>query len=110
MAAAGSTVPLTSISACAYQPQPANDWIIAARIRDALRKPVIPDRDFTLLDYGAVEAFEKAIQACSAAGGGRIVIPEGTYRTGPIHLRSRIDLHVPPSNSSRNPIATCHPC
>ncbi len=102
MAAAGSTVPLTSISACAYQPQPANDWIIAARIRDALRKPVIPDRDFTLLDYGAVgdgrfdcsEAFEKAIQACSAAGGGRIVIPEGTYRTGPIHLRSRIDLHV----------------
>ena len=102
IAAASAAAPLSSISACANRPPSTADWITATRIRDALRAPVIPDRDFTLLDYGAVgdgqhdcsEAFKKAVQACSAAGGGRIVVPEGTYRTGPIHLRSRIDLHV----------------
>ncbi|KAF4324643.1 hypothetical protein G195_001994 [Phytophthora kernoviae 00238/432] len=64
--------------------------------------PVIPARDFQITDYGAVgdgltdntEVFRLAIAACSEAGGGRIVIPAGVWLTGPIVLRSRIELHV----------------
>src|SRR5262249_227958 len=41
-------------------------------------------------------AFAKAIEACAAAGGGRVVVPEGRWLTGPIHLRSNIELFLAP--------------
>jgi len=64
--------------------------------------PVIPDRIFNLKDYGAVgdyramdtEAFNKAIAAVAAAGGGHLVVPEGLYKTLPITLVSHMDLHL----------------
>ncbi|KAA8785734.1 polygalacturonase [Paenibacillus sp. 4624] len=64
--------------------------------------PVIPDNDFHITEYGAVgdgltdntEAFRLVIAACADAGGGRIIIPAGVWLTGPIVLRSRIELHV----------------
>ncbi|CAI6083694.1 hypothetical protein PAECIP112173_04024 [Paenibacillus sp. JJ-100] len=64
--------------------------------------PVIPKRDYHITEYGAVgdgitentEAFRRAIAACAEAGGGRIIIPPGVWLTGPIVLRSRIELHV----------------
>ncbi len=39
-------------------------------------------------------AFKKAIAAVNAAGGGKLVIPAGVFRTGPISLCSGINLHV----------------
>ncbi|WP_153976641.1 glycoside hydrolase family 28 protein [Paenibacillus xylanilyticus] len=64
--------------------------------------PDIPARDFRITDYGAkgdgvtdnTEVFRLAIAACAEAGGGRIVIPAGVWLTGPIVLRSRIELHT----------------
>jgi polygalacturonase len=102
VAAASSAAPFAGLPACTAKPANANDWLMAARIRDALQRPSIPDRQFDLTDFGAIgdgsfdcsEAFRKAVQACSAAGGGRIVVPAGTWRTGPIHVRSKIELHV----------------
>jgi polygalacturonase len=59
-------------------------------------------RVFNVSDYGAVPdgttnnqaAFQKAIDAAGAAGGGRVEIPPGTYLTGPIKLLSGVDLHA----------------
>ena len=56
---------------------------------------------FNVIDYGAVpdgkakntHAFASAIEA-AAEHGGRVLVPPGTYLTGPITLRSRVDLHV----------------
>jgi polygalacturonase len=64
--------------------------------------PVIPDRTFTLTDFGAVgdgqtlntEAFTKAIAAVSHAGGGKLVVPKGVFRTLPFALCSSLDLHL----------------
>ncbi len=64
--------------------------------------PVFPDRDFVITEYGAIGdgvhmntiPIAKAIEDCAANGGGRIVIPAGVWLTGPITLRSNIDLHV----------------
>ncbi|MBP2645847.1 MAG: Polygalacturonase [Firmicutes bacterium] len=64
--------------------------------------PSFPDRDFLLTDYGAVgdgvtdctDAFIKAMAEANAAGGGRIVVPQGTFFTGPIHFRSNVNLHI----------------
>jgi len=64
--------------------------------------PQFPDHDFSIADYGAVpdgqtlntDAFRRTIQACSAAGGGRVVVPPGLWLTGPIRMESRVDLEV----------------
>ena len=64
--------------------------------------PAIPDRQVNLKNYGAVgdgqtlntKAFAKAIDALSKKGGGRLVVPQGVWLTGPIVLKSNIDLHL----------------
>ena len=64
--------------------------------------PSIPEHTVLLADFGAVgdghtmntKAFASAIDACSKAGGGRVVIPPGVWLTGPIELKSNIDLHA----------------
>ena len=64
--------------------------------------PGIPDRQVNLKNYGAVgdgqtlntKAFAKAIDALSKKGGGRLVVPQGVWLTGPIVLKSNIDLHL----------------
>lgn len=57
--------------------------------------------DFNLIDFGArpdggkcTSAFVQAIDACSRAGGGRVVVPAGRWVTGSIHLRSACELHL----------------
>lgn len=65
-------------------------------------EPVIPNKTFSITDFGAVkdektlntQAIAKAIDACSKAGGGHVVIPAGTWQTGPIEMKSNVDLHV----------------
>jgi len=63
---------------------------------------LFPSRDHVVTDYGAVgdgrtddhAAIIRAIAACVDAGGGRVVVPPGDYLTGPLHLRSFVNLHV----------------
>jgi hypothetical protein len=67
-----------------------------------LQRPAFPARIVNLRDHGAIEggkvkntaAFARAIAACADAGGGRVLVPAGRWLTGPIHLRSHIDLHL----------------
>ena len=83
---------------------PAEDpWkVVMPRILGRIKPPVFPKRDFLVTKYGAVgngkgdctEAFRKAIAACNKAGGGRVVVPAGSFLTGPIHLKSNVNLHV----------------
>jgi polygalacturonase len=65
-------------------------------------QPVIPAHAFSLSDYGAVadgktpntEAFQRAIAAVKAAGGGTLTVPAGDYLTGPLVLCSSLNLHL----------------
>lgn len=65
-------------------------------------RPEIPDRRVCLTDFGAVgdgvtlntEAFARAIDALAEQGGGHLDVPAGIWLTGPITLRSNIDLHL----------------
>ena len=64
--------------------------------------PVIPDYQVNVKDFGGVgdgiklntEAFAKAIDALSQKGGGKLVVPQGVWHTGPIVLKSNIELHL----------------
>ena len=77
-------------------------WEQVPDILGRIRPPVFPDRTFNITSYGAVgdgrtdcsAAFRQAIDACVQAGGGRVLVPEGRFLTGPITLRSNVNLHV----------------
>ena len=64
--------------------------------------PRIPARVVRITDHGArgdgatlnTGAIAAAIEACGKAAGGRVVVPRGVFLTGPIELKSRIDLHL----------------
>ncbi len=76
--------------------------ILMPAILARIKPPVFPKRDFRITRYGAVadgkadctNAFRKAITSCNKAGGGRVVVPAGSFLTGPIHLKSNVNLHV----------------
>jgi len=66
--------------------------------------PDIPANSVNIIDFGAVEggqvlntsAFANAIQAVSEQGGGKVIIPAGIWLTGPIILKSNLELHAEP--------------
>lgn len=77
-------------------------WDQLETIQAQIKAPEFPDKDFLITDFGAVadsvtlntEAFRAAIEACNAAGGGRVVVPQGVFLTGAIHLKSNVNLHL----------------
>jgi len=79
---------------------PARGWDLVPEILARIVPPTFPDRRFDITRYGAVagadstDAIRRAIAACSAAGGGHVVVPPGRFLTGAIHLRSNVDLRV----------------
>jgi polygalacturonase len=77
-------------------------WQNVPLIISRIVPPAFPARDFAVTKFGAQpggevdcsEAISKAMDACVQAGGGRVVIPAGVFLTGPIHLRSNVNLHL----------------
>ena len=59
-------------------------------------------RDYDPRDFGAVgdgvtldtAALQRAIDVCARDGGGRVVVSPGTYLSGSLFLKSRVELHV----------------
>ncbi len=68
----------------------------------AENSPAPSDGVYSVRQFGAVgdgktldtEAIQKAIDAASAAGGGTVCLPPGTYLSATIRLKSRITLHI----------------
>jgi polygalacturonase len=77
-------------------------WAQVPEILRRIKPPRFPERDFHITKYGAVGdgvkdctgAIREAIEACHAAGGGRVVAEAGRFLTGAIHLKSGVNLHV----------------
>lgn len=42
----------------------------------------------------STEAFQRAIDECSAGGGGVVLVPPGDWRVGTLHLKSGVELHL----------------
>jgi unsaturated rhamnogalacturonyl hydrolase len=78
------------------------EWKTAHEILARIKAPVFPNREFSIVNFGAKadgeadssDAIQKAIAACVQAGGGRVVVPAGIFLTGPIHLKSGVNLHL----------------
>ena len=82
--------------------------VTAAAILGRIKPPSFPAVDFPITEFGAVAgaavsdatvkantvAINDAITACHLAGGGRVVVPSGTFMTGAIRLKSNVNLHL----------------
>ena len=108
---ASSSVALAGLSACTNNTltdilvtdtPPVDDWLQAQKIRDSIIIPQFADQVFNIEEFGAVNdgnfdctsAINQAIQACQQAGGGKVLIPDGKFFTGAIHLLSNVNLHL----------------
>ncbi|KAA6351629.1 Polygalacturonase [termite gut metagenome] len=75
-------------------------WKGVEQVLEKIVPPQFPDKIWDICDFGAVEgkwvtkAIAEAIDACHQAGGGRVIIPAGKYYTGPIVLKSNVNLHL----------------
>jgi len=69
---------------------------------EPITAPTFPDKKLSIVDFGAkaknnflnTKAINSAIEACSAAGGGTVVIPQGIWLTGPIEMKSNVNLYA----------------
>lgn len=67
-----------------------------------LKRPTFPKFQVSVKDYGGIadgitlnsKAFADAISVLSKKGGGTLIVPAGIWFTGPIVLKSNINLHL----------------
>lgn len=67
-----------------------------------VEKPVFKADTFNIVKYGAIndgltlntQSINAAIEACSASGGGVVLVPAGLWSTGPVELKSNVNLHL----------------
>src|SRR6478672_4964949 len=72
------------------------------QILRSIKPPSFAKRDFAITKYGArpgiandsTAAIAAAIDACSKAGGGRVVVPAGDFLTGAVHLKNSVNLFL----------------
>jgi len=63
------------------------------------KKPTFPERSIKIIDKRVspedlvTESIQNAIDSISALGGGTVIIPKGTWKTGRISLKSNVNLH-----------------
>lgn len=78
-------------------------WAMVPEIMKNIKVPTFPDKVFNVLDYGAksdttfnsLPAILAAINECNLQGGGKVLIPEGSYLSkGSIILKSHVNLHL----------------
>ncbi|MBR4276441.1 MAG: glycoside hydrolase family 88 protein [Prevotella sp.] len=79
------------------------DTALYKQIESRIVAPTFKDKTYNVKKYGASpkadaaknqKAINKAIEKCSKAGGGKVVIPAGTYQTGAIRLLSGVNLEI----------------
>lgn len=77
-----------------------DDWKLAETIVSSIQSPNIPSVTFSIDDNSrtrkaAREIIQKTIDKASQSGGGVVVVPKGKWLVnGPLHLKSKINLHL----------------
>ena len=89
------------LSSCKHDTEK-DQWAEADRIIQNLQEPTFPDKVYKITDFGAVgdsvtmntTAINAAIDKCSSEGGGKVLVSNGSFLTGPIHMKSNVDLQI----------------
>jgi polygalacturonase len=81
---------------------PFDPWRTVDAVLRRIHSPTFPRRTFDIRRFGArsdggadsTDSIRRAISACAAAGGGRVVVPAGRFVTGAVRLQSKVNLHL----------------
>lgn len=93
---------VASFNVSCQSPAPNDPWAKADSILQNIKEPQFPNKTYNVVDFGAVgdgttvntKAINSAIGKCSLDGGGQVLVTGGKFLTGPIHLKSNVDLHI----------------
>ena len=75
----------------------------SSRIEKQIKKTSFPKQTYLITDFGAQpdtpdnpchDEINRAIVTCSLNGGGTVIVPKGTFHTGPITLKSNVNFHI----------------
>lgn len=88
----------TALYGTAAAQSPVYSWTNLPQVK----QPTFKTDTFSIVKYGAkadgtilnTESINKAIVDCSNKGGGVVLIPPGLWATGPIELKSNVNLHI----------------
>lgn len=81
----------------------ASPWDDMNQVVQNIQHAHFPNKIFNVIKYGALtnnssikntKAINAAIIDCNKKGGGIVLIPQGTFQTGPITLLSNVNLHL----------------
>src|SRR5690349_6899095 len=94
---AGKSAPSSALVSSADQA-----WAQVPALLQRIIPPTFSTREFSITNSGAIgdgqadctKAFRDAIAACHQSGGGKVIVPAGNFFTGPIHLKSNIELRL----------------
>lgn len=72
------------------------------KIEKSITEPKFRNATYNIVDFGAIAdgktmatlSIKKAIEKCSKEGGGKVLVPNGKFLTGPIHLDNNVNLHL----------------
>ncbi|WP_282112990.1 glycoside hydrolase family 28 protein [Maribacter stanieri] len=94
---------LVFVLACTEKKEIKNDvWAEMQVVIDSVVVPEFKNDIFNIVEFGAVpdsttlntKMFADAIAACVKNGGGIVLVPKGSFLTGPIHLDNNVNLHL----------------
>ena len=93
---------VASFSVSCQSPEQNDPWTKADSILQNIKDPQFPNKIYNVVDFGAVgdgltvntKEINSAIGKCSLDGGGQVLVTGGKFLTGPIHLKSNVDLHI----------------
>lgn len=98
-----SMVFFTSIAVFSQSEKTLSDpWSQAELLTKTVTPPKFQSKTYTITDFGAIandnkpdtKAFADAIAACTKQGGGQVIVPQGVFNSGPIHLDHNVNLHL----------------
>ena len=97
------TLLLLSVVVVSAQNQSAAWKKLYPAIQKNIKDPKFSKAYYNIRDFGAVpndtsvlntEPINRAIATCSLNGGGKVVVPAGTWFTAPLTLKSNVNLHL----------------
>ncbi len=94
---------LTGVTATAFftREKPTDPFSGMEKLIGEITPPLISGKVYDITAFGArpdgslvTGAIQTAVEKCSNEGGGTVLIPDGTFLTGAIHLKSNVNLHL----------------
>jgi polygalacturonase len=97
-------ITLAFVISQAFAQDAATAWRkVYPKIQKNIKTPVFKNQDYNIRDFGAIpndanvlnhESINRAIATCNIKGGGRVVVPAGTWHTAPLTLKSDVNLYL----------------